>query len=936
MKNTTLKLTKHFGLERMNFRLQSGSYIETKIRNNKGLFLVIFLCTSNLGFTQSAPDFGTAANFTLFTITGAVANTGTSNITGDIGTNTGAITGFEAPTVVNGVIHTPDAVTNLASTDLLVGYNHLNNLAPTNTSHAASFGNGETLIPGVYTRTDAATINGTLTLDARGNSNAIFIFRSGGALSSGAEAKIILTNGALARNVFWIAEGAIALAAATTMCGTLIGHNGAVSIAAGGTLHGRMYSTTGAIAVDASNVVNVENGSGMTVLPNQTICSGMWTETLTLSGNAGDVVKWQRSSDPIFTSPIDIASTAQTLTSVIIGNLTTTTYFRVVTITGDGIYLFSDYACVSIYSGNHPDFGVAAEFIFFTINGAVGNTGTSTVTGNIGTNLGVISGFQSPTIVNGTFHNADAVTSQASIDLIQAYDELHNLVATSSTHPAALGSGEILKAGVYAINTAATVSGSLTLNGQGNQDAQFVFRINGAFSCAVNTNIVLVNGASAENIFWIAEGAIGIGASTNMHGTLIANHGAVSMGANGILYGRMYSTGGAIASNGNLASAVGDGIAGMVSSNQTVCLGSNVADLVLTGNTGTVIKWQKATNPQFSTLQEITITASVLTSFSTGTLNETTYFRAVVRKGFCEEVYSEYAVINVNPLTVGGTVSPDQVICKIGMPSNLTLADNIGNVIKWQSAADAAFTIDVADIASTAIMLSGAAIGTISSTKYFRAVVQSEGCSIRNSEAARILIPTPVTYANGSWSGVPDSKTSVIITSNLTLATDMHVCSCLVSNSAILTVPSGINLIIERDIEVENSARLIVQSNGSLIQMDDAGIAIGNTTVYRDSAPMKLYDYSYWSAPVQNWRLNQLSPNTLSDKFYSWNPMTNNWNPLPGGTQIMEPAKGYIVRAPQGWSTTNASAGVYGGSLRVLRIRELFRCRYRRELLVLI
>lgn len=914
MKNTTLKLARHFGLGRMNFRQASGSLVKTKIKTNTGLFVVVFLCFCHLGFTQSAPNFGAAANFALFTVTGAVANTGTTSITGDIGTNTGAITGFGVPTVVHGTIHTPDTVTQLASADLLVAYNQLYNTAPTNTSHVASFGNGETLIPGVYTRTGAATINGTLTLDAQGNSNALFIFKSGGALSSGAEAKIILINGALARNVFWLAEGEIALAAATKMCGTLIGHNGAVSIAAGATLHGRMYSTTGAIAVDASSIVITESGSGMTVSPNQTICSGMWPEALTLSGNTGIVVKWQRSSDAIFTSPIDIVSTAQALTSTVIGNLTVTTYFRAVTTTEAGIFLFSDYACVSIYSGNHPDFGVAADFIFFTINGAVGNTGTSHITGNIGTNLGVISGFETPTVVEGNFHNADAVTLQAGSDLISAYNALQTLTPTSTTHPAAFGNGEILTAGVYAVATAATVAGTLTLDAQGNQDAQFVFRIGGAFSSAIDTNIVLANGASAENIFWVAEGAIGIGASTNMSGTMIANHGAVSMGANGVLYGRMYSTAGAIASNGNLATAVGDGIAGVVAANQTLCSGSDAADLVLTGNTGTVIKWQKATDPEFSTSQEINITSSVLTSSSIGTLNATTYFRAVVRKGFCEEAYSEYAVINVIPQTAGGKVSPDQVFCKMGMPSNLTLAENIGNVLKWQSAADVAFTIDVTDIASTAITLSGAAIGTISSTKYFRAIVQSDGCSIRNSEAARILIPATLTYANGVWDGVPDSNTPVIIASDLNLAADMHVCSCVVSNSAILTVPSGINLIIEQDIAVENTASLIVQNNGSLLQVDDSGTAIGNITVYRDSAPMKLYDYSYWSAPVQNWRLNQLSPNTLSDKFYSWNPLINNWNPLPGGTQIMEPAKGYIVRAPQGWSATNASAGIYGGN----------------------
>jgi hypothetical protein len=59
-----------------------------------------------------------------------------------------------------------------------------------------------------------------------------------------------LTNGATANNIFWIAEGAIAMAALTSMKGTLIANNGAISLGAGGTLEGRMFSTAGAVAVN--------------------------------------------------------------------------------------------------------------------------------------------------------------------------------------------------------------------------------------------------------------------------------------------------------------------------------------------------------------------------------------------------------------------------------------------------------------------------------------------------------------------------------------------------------------------------------------------------------------------------------------------------------------------------------------------------------------
>ncbi|AXE18440.1 hypothetical protein DR864_12095 [Runella rosea] len=69
---------------------------------------------------------------------------------------------------------------------------------------------------------------------------------------------------------------------------------------------------------------------GGTVGAAQTICAGTSPADLTLTGNAGNVVKWQKSTDLAFTSPTDIAGTSTTLTGATIGNLTANTYFRAV------------------------------------------------------------------------------------------------------------------------------------------------------------------------------------------------------------------------------------------------------------------------------------------------------------------------------------------------------------------------------------------------------------------------------------------------------------------------------------------------------------------------------------------------------------------------------------------------------------------------------
>ncbi len=213
------------------------------------IFVTIILLITPLISSAQLPNLGTAADFAIFTTAGALDNTGTSNITGNIGTNLGAITGFGAPTVVNGTIEPANLVTAQCALDVQAAYNEILATAPTVVGHAPAFGSGETLTVGVYFIGAAGSVAGNLTLDAEGDPAAIFIFQFGGAFDTGTATTINLINGAAACNVFWIAEGAIAMAAITDMKGTLISNNGAISMGAGGTLEGRMLSTTGAAAV---------------------------------------------------------------------------------------------------------------------------------------------------------------------------------------------------------------------------------------------------------------------------------------------------------------------------------------------------------------------------------------------------------------------------------------------------------------------------------------------------------------------------------------------------------------------------------------------------------------------------------------------------------------------------------------------------------------
>ena len=406
---------------------------------------------------------GTVQNFVLYSGDGAVANTGTSTIKGDVGSNAGAVSGFSTAG------YSGTAYTNQANMDLLNLYIHLCNVPITNTTHPAAFGSGETLIPGVYVNIGACSMAGNLILDGQGSSSAVFILKFNGAFSAAAGSTITLINGAKAGNVFLIAEGALAIGAGSTMKGTLIAHTGAATMGAGGDLEGRLLSTVGAVSF----------GPGAAYLP---------------TGNS--------------TLPI-----------------------------------------VCVATGNNTTLGSAADFTLFSTAGAVSNTGSSGFIGKVGSGAGAVSGFAAPATTHiGATYIANSVTTQAASDLQTAYTTLIN-TPTTNAHAAAFGGGETLTAGVYEIGGAGSLTGTLTLDGGGDANSIFIFKIGGAFSAAAQSRIVLTNGAHYYNVFWVAEGAISTGIFTNMKGSFIAHNGANSMGANGNLEGSLFSTAGAISFN---------------------------------------------------------------------------------------------------------------------------------------------------------------------------------------------------------------------------------------------------------------------------------------------------------------------------------------------------------------------------------------------------
>jgi hypothetical protein len=141
---------------------------------------------------------------------------------------------------------------------------------------------------------------------------------------------------------------------------------------------------------------------------------------------------------------------------------------------------------------------------------------------------------------------AFVTTSDAINDLTLIRSDINMLTVDFSQAAAYDMGGKTITPGVYSYTGALSATTSVTLDAENDPNALFVFKTGGAFNTTADIKIKLVNGASANNIFWIAAGAIGIGADCTLYGTLLSEL-AVAVGARCIVEGRMLTTAGAIA-----------------------------------------------------------------------------------------------------------------------------------------------------------------------------------------------------------------------------------------------------------------------------------------------------------------------------------------------------------------------------------------------------
>jgi len=205
------------------------------------------------------PSLGAARSFAVLGAS-TVDNTGETAVTGDVGVSPGtAIVGFPPGTIVSGAMHAGDVAAGEAHADAALAYAFLAGMPsiPANNRSNVDLG-GLTLAPGVYKFDAEAQLTGALTLDAGGDSGALFVFQVGTALTTSSGASVTVINGGAdydESNVFWQLGSSATLGAGTAFTGNLLAY-ASVTMVTGTTLNGSALALTGAVTMDGNTVTS--------------------------------------------------------------------------------------------------------------------------------------------------------------------------------------------------------------------------------------------------------------------------------------------------------------------------------------------------------------------------------------------------------------------------------------------------------------------------------------------------------------------------------------------------------------------------------------------------------------------------------------------------------------------------------------------------------
>ena len=206
---------------------------------------------------QPTVNLGTTSTFAVLAGS-TITNTGTTTINGstgaDVGLSPGTVFSGRESVTINGAVHLADAVAIKAKADLVTAYNDAAGRTPV-TTISSELG-GTTLKPGTYDSADGTfQITGKLTLDAQGDPDGVFVFKTGSTLKTASASNVNLINSARFCRTFWKVGTSATLGTNSHFVGHIFAME-SITATTGATVQGQLMARTGAVTLDNNTITN--------------------------------------------------------------------------------------------------------------------------------------------------------------------------------------------------------------------------------------------------------------------------------------------------------------------------------------------------------------------------------------------------------------------------------------------------------------------------------------------------------------------------------------------------------------------------------------------------------------------------------------------------------------------------------------------------------
>ena len=206
---------------------------------------------------QPTVNLGTTSSFAVLAGS-TVTNTGPTTINGNAGGDVGLFPGTAFPgraqVTLSGAVHLTDSLASIAKDDLVTAYNDAAGRTPV--THVPTELGGTTLTPGVYDTSDGTfQITGTLTLNAQGDPDAVFVFKTASTLITASDSKVSLINSARPCRVFWQVGSSATLGTDSHFVGHIFALT-SITANTGATIQGQLLARNGAVTLDTNVITN--------------------------------------------------------------------------------------------------------------------------------------------------------------------------------------------------------------------------------------------------------------------------------------------------------------------------------------------------------------------------------------------------------------------------------------------------------------------------------------------------------------------------------------------------------------------------------------------------------------------------------------------------------------------------------------------------------